>query len=111
MYQSLRTSELQAAFSALSTADVPKKEFAELSRGQRDFQTNEVINRKKDGYQARDMNRYLHHLLKNGIIKTFKYKQARSMTFSKFCLQEHFPTTKKHLSLWVGPCHQTTRAK
>jgi hypothetical protein len=78
MYQSLRTQALRDMFSANNPAD-PAKAFVELSAGKTEFQFGKVINRKKDGYVTRDIDRYRIFLFeKFGM--DFHFKKLNSYT-------------------------------
>ena len=64
MYNSLRTGELLGTFCCDNAKETASKMFVELAAGQRDFQSDQLLDRVEDGYVSNDMNRYLHYLVK-----------------------------------------------
>ena len=58
MHNSLRRDDLRRAFCGENAKEIVSKMFVELAAGQRDFQSDQLLDRVKDGYVLNDMNRY-----------------------------------------------------
>jgi hypothetical protein len=78
IYQSLRTQALRDMFSANNPAE-PTKAFVELSAGETEFKSGKVINREKDGYVTRDIDRYRIFIFEKFGVK-FVFKKLNSYT-------------------------------
>eukprot|EP01037_Dinobryon_pediforme_P026410 gene26410-28927_t len=50
------------AFCCENAKEIASKMFVQLAAGQRDFQSDQLLDRVKDGYVSNEMNRYLHYL-------------------------------------------------
>ena len=50
MYNSLRRDDLRRAFCCENAKEIASKMFVELAAGQRDFQSDQLLDRVKDGY-------------------------------------------------------------
>ena len=63
------------AFCCENAKEIASKMFVQLAAGQRDFQSDQLLDRVKDGYVSNDMNRYLHFLVKEKKIESFTFKR------------------------------------